>query len=428
MEFINRTEEMRKLRASDDPLLVLFGRRRVGKTALALEYARKEASGSKVHYSQAIEGAESLQLDQICDDFGDLLPKVSVTRWQDFLSLLSRVTEKCILIIDEFPYLVKTQPSLPSLLQRWLDHDRPKNMRLILLGSSQTMMHDLFLDSHAPLYERAGEILRLEPMKFKHFCQALKYAPDDENSYLKFSLVGGVPKYWDYVKRSKTILELADDLYLSVGARLENEPDRLLKDENIVGEQAKHILELVGRGVARPSEMAGRLGIKQSSLSTPLQLLRNASLLGRDIPFGESERSSKRSLYYIQDHCLSFWYGVYSPHRTRWQTYPKDKKLKLIRDHASLMFERDIRAIHRDAARYWDANAEFDSVRYKDGVDDTVLVSEIKFRSLSKREILTIKLQLDEALAASPISKKYKCIPDVIGIEDGLRRLTDSVP
>lgn len=423
MEFINRKEELKGLCSSDDALIVLFGRRRVGKTALALEYARRESNGSKICYSQAVEGAESLQIEQICEDFGDLLPKLSVPRWQDFFSLLSRVTERCILIIDEFPYLVKTQPSLPSLLQRWIDHHRPQTMRIILLGSSQTMMHDLFLDSHAPLYERAGEIIRLEPMRYKYFCQGLKLAADDEASYLKFSLVGGVPKYWDYAKRSKTVLELADDLYFSVGARLENEPDRLLKDENLVGEQAKHILELIGRGATRPSEMAGRLGIKQSSLSTPLQLLRNASLIQREVPFGESERSSKRTLYRVQDHCLSFWYGVYSPHRTRWENYPTSKKLKIIRDHASLMFERDVRAIYRDAARYWDANSEFDSVRYKTGDDNIVLVSEIKFRALSKRETATLKQTLKKALDASPLSKKYDCIPEVIGLHDGLRRL-----
>ena len=424
MKFLNRTKELQKLREDNANLSVLFGRRRVGKTALVMEFGRLCCKPSQLFYTQAIEGAESLQISQICEEVAPLLPHVPVNTWPDFLQLLSKNEQKkCVLIIDEFPYLVKTQPSLPSMLQRWLDHHCPQEMRLILLGSSQTMMHDIFLKGNAPLYERAGEILHIRPMEYKYFCEAKELDPLAGESYLLFSMVGGVPKYWEYIDKKRSSLDLADQLYFEVGSRLENEPERLLKDENIVGEQAKSILELVGRGVHRPSEIASRMGIKQTSLSNPLILLRDASLVLREIPFGENARNTKRSLYKIHDHCLSFWYSCYSPHRVKWLKYSTDTKRKIIHDHASLMFERDYRSLFRDASRYWDSSAELDSVRYADETDTNLIVSEIKFRELPSAERKQIASHTLEKFNQSQLAAKFRCQIEVIGLGDGLRAL-----
>jgi uncharacterized protein len=266
MTFINRYNELKKISNSSDPLIVLFGRRRVGKSELVKEYIKRyESKAVAIYYSQAIEGPENLQLSQICADTSPLLPDVPVTNWVDFFKLLSHVSIPSTLILDEFPYLVKTQASLPSLLQKFIDHKRPQNLRIFLLGSSQSMMHDLVLESHAPLYGRAGEILHIRPMSFAHFCESLKTQDPEENDFIRFSMVGGVPQYWQYARDHRDIVSLANELYFDVDARLENEPDRLLRDENIVGEQAKALLELVGRGVERPAEMASRMNVQNPS-------------------------------------------------------------------------------------------------------------------------------------------------------------------
>ena len=102
---------------------------------------------------------------------------------------------------------------------------------------------------------------------------------------------------------------------------------------------ALSLLEVIGRGAEKPSEMASRLGTVQTNLSRLLQQLLDASVLTREIPFGESARSTKKTRYRIQDPTLRFWFRVYSPHRTRWQRYSKTEKTKLLHDHASTVFE-----------------------------------------------------------------------------------------
>ena len=423
LRVLNRNSELGKLSTARSKLTVLFGRRRIGKTALVMEFARRQISADSVFYSQALEGAEPLQVSQLRDDFGELLPSVSTTNWVEFLALLSTVRRKCVVIIDDFPYLVRTTPALPSRLQKWVDHDCPAGMHLILLGSSQTMMHDIFLNSSAPLFERAGQIIHVKPMSYKYFCINLDLDPSALDSYLRYSMVGGVPKYWDYIDKKSSVLQLADSLYFEVGSRLENEPERLLKDENIVGDQAKSILELVGRGVNRPSEIAARMSVKQTSLSGPLQLLRDTSLIQREIPFGESTRSTKRSLYKIYDHCLAFWYACLSPHRSRWNLYPKETKRKIIVDHASKMFEQDYRALFPHAARYWESGLEIDAVRYSDAEGTKLTVSEVKFKSLLPEDRAQIAKATEDKFKRSKLAHRFTCNVEVIDLDDGLRAL-----
>jgi AAA+ ATPase superfamily predicted ATPase len=94
------------------------------------------------------------------------------------------------------------------------------------------MMHSLFLDSRSPLYERANVILHLPPLTYKNYCQALGLDLFENSNFENFSIVGGVPKYWEFLDIKATAIENATNLFFESSARLENEPDRLLKDEN----------------------------------------------------------------------------------------------------------------------------------------------------------------------------------------------------
>ena len=423
MLFVNIINELEKIRNDKSKLIVIFGRRRVGKSALIMESQMRLKDGPKQYYSQAIEGPESMQIEQLCQDIAPLIPDVQVASWVDFFRLLALVTEPSLLALDEFPYLVKSQPSLSSIMQKFIDHQCPPHLRIVLLGSSQTMMHSLFLSSHSPLYERAGEILHIRPMQYRHFCEAKGLDHPQKEDFIRYALVGGVPRYWDYIDQRKTISEIAESLYFENGARLESEPDRLLKDENMVGEQAKFILELVGRGVRRPSEMASRMAIKQTSLSKPLEALIHASLLNREVPFGESVRTTKRTLYTIVDPVLSFWYAVYSPHRTLWTKYSAEQKSKLINDHASQVFEAEFRRLFRDGHRYWENDLEFDCVRYADGSGKKIIISEVKFKVLTPSERDELEKQLSEKFLRSKLAQNYQATFEVIDFEQGIKQL-----
>lgn len=382
LNFVNRAEELRELdrAARTGGLLVIHGRRRMGKTRLLREWLQSR----KGFYSQAIEANPEIQLSQIAADLRELLgPSVEPRSWPELLELLKRTPGPWVACLDEFPYLAATEPSMPSRLQRWHDHDIPKGALLILSGSSTSMMHDLFLNASAPLYGRARKVLTLGPMDYAAFCQACRLPQASLSSFEKYACVGGVPRYWEFVEQGMSPLELADDLYFGFAPVMEDEPRRVLNDEGVHGATATSVLEAIGRGAERPSEIAARLGTAQTNLSRVFQQLLETSILSRELPFGESVRSSRRALYRIIDPALRFWFRVYSPHRSRWPAYPSQQQRLLLHEHASTVFEDHCRASIPGAARHWEANAEFDLIAPDPESRKGLLVAEVKFRKLS---------------------------------------------
>ena len=139
LEFVNRDAELRELDAAGrhGGLLVMFGRRRVGKTRLLRQWLQARDG----LYSQAIEAQRDLQIQQV---FADLRPQLETQlvprTWPELLEILALQKRRWTLCLDEFPYLTAVDASLPSQLQKWLDHSLPRNCLLILAGSSTRMM------------------------------------------------------------------------------------------------------------------------------------------------------------------------------------------------------------------------------------------------------------------------------------------------
>ena len=222
--FVGREAELQLLdrlwARSDATLLILYGRRRVGKTRLL----RRLVEARRGLYSQAIEAPRDLQIEQVFHDVRARLDTAFTPKtWAELLELLSLQKQRWTLCLDEFPYLTAVDPSLPSQLQRWLDHSIPKGCLLILAGSSTRMMHDLFLNPAAPLYGRAQKLLQVAPMDYAAFCAACGKSPAEMDSFEQFSLVGGVPKYWEFVDRGQNTAALADALYFDAAAYMEQE-------------------------------------------------------------------------------------------------------------------------------------------------------------------------------------------------------------
>ena len=199
LEFVNRDAELRELdlAARKGGLLVVFGRRRVGKTRMLRQWLAKKDG----LYTQAIEAQAEQQLQQL---FHDLRPQLETQivpkTWPELLEILALQKRRWTLCIDEFPYLAAVDPSLPSQLQKWVDHSLPKGCLLILAGSSTRMMNDLFLHRSAPLYGRAHKLLHVRPMDYAAFSEACDLDPAQMDSFEQWSCVGGIPKYWEFVE------------------------------------------------------------------------------------------------------------------------------------------------------------------------------------------------------------------------------------
>jgi len=413
LKFVDREAELRELDAAAKRggLLVIYGRRRVGKTRLLRQWLPTRDG----HYSQAIEAQRDLQIQQVFQDLRARLETQIVPRtWPDLLEILALQKRRWILCLDEFPYLTAVDASLPSQLQKWLDHSMPAGCLLILAGSSLRMMHGLFLHRAAPLYGRATKLLNLRPMDYPAFCRACGQDADDPGSFEKFACVGGVPKYWEFVEARQDAVALAESLYFDFAPYMEQEPQRILRDEGVTGLNAVAVLEAVGRGAERPSEIAGRLGTAQTNLSRLLQQLLDTSILIRELPFGESVRSTKKILYRIQDPTMRFWFRVYSPHRSLWGTYAAAKKRTLIHDHAATVFEDFCRARFPGAQPYWERDIELDLVAPDPEDPERLLVAEVKWRRLSVAQRKEVLRQLEGKWSHSTLRARHRDVRFVV--------------
>ncbi len=406
LDFADRGKELKEL---DDAkkrggLFVVYGRRRVGKTRLIRQWL--DAHGGL--YSQAIEAQRDLQIQQVFEDIrAGLETKVVPKTWPELLEILSLQRRVWVLCLDEFPYLTAVDPSLPSQVQKWLDHSFPRRCLLILSGSSTRMMNDLLLHRGAALYGRARKLLHLAPMDYPAFCEACGQVPGDLESFEKYACVGGIPRYWEFLESDQDAVELADALYFGFAPYMEQEPQRLLRDEGISGLNAVAVLEAIGRGAERPSEIASRLGTAQTNLSRLLQQLIDASILTRELPFGESVRSTRKSLYRIQDPTVRFWFRVYSPHQSRWRTYSRSQKKVLIHEHAATVFEDYCRSLFPGARRYWEGGLEIDLIAPDPEAPKQIVVAEVKWRRLSSAERKSISRQLAGKWERCSLRAKY---------------------
>jgi AAA+ ATPase superfamily predicted ATPase len=218
-------------------------------------------------------------------------------------------------VFDELPYLVGGSPELPSVLQRWIDHDAAQaRLRVAIAGSSQRMMQGLALASDAPLYGRARVLLDVQPLAPRFLADAL----DVSGIHLveQWTAWGGVPRYWELAasRRGRARDRIAALVLDPVGP-LFSEAERLLIEESPPALEVRPVLDAIGAGAHRVSEIAGRLGRPATSLGKPLDRLLGMGLIRRETPYGDPARGGKRSLYKIDDPFLRLWFRVVAPNR-----------------------------------------------------------------------------------------------------------------
>jgi hypothetical protein len=207
---------------------------------------------------------------------------------------------------------VQISPELPSLLQNFID--KKTRINIILCGSSQRMMQGLVLDSTAPLYGRADEIIKLNPLKPGWIPQALGFS--DIRSLEAYAAWGGIPRYWELAKKYRNLNKSLKELVFDRNGVLHNEPSRLLADDMKSIVQANSLLSLIANGCHKLSEIAARIQTPSTSLTRPLSNLIELGYIKRELPFGENIKSTKRTLYKLNDNFLTFWYRYIQPNKS----------------------------------------------------------------------------------------------------------------
>ena len=316
MKFVDRIDEATRLKDAlareKSSLVVMYGRRRLGKSTLI----KRVLSENDVYFlADRSEGQHqrALLAKVIAQVFPDF-EKLSYPDWESmFRAVNYRTDKRFTLCLDEFPYLVEQSPELPSVLQKLVDEKQLK-YNLVLCGSSQNMMYGLFLDSTAPLYGRADEIMRLTPIRLPYIQEALNL--NAMNAIEEYAVWGGVPRYWELRENRISLDDAMWHNILSVNGALYEEPIKLLQDDVKDIVKTSTIMSYIGTGANRLSEIAARCNEPATNLSRPLKKLVDLGFLEKDVPFGIDEKNAKKSLYKIADPFMAFYYQFVVPNRS----------------------------------------------------------------------------------------------------------------
>ena len=397
MTFYDREEELDTLTgAVESPgsdFVVVYGRRRVGKTELL-----KEFCADRPHmYFLAAQEAEHRQrekfLEQVADYFDQRVPRID--SWDEAFEYLGEnlQREDLVVVIDEFPYLVEENDSLPSYIQAFVDQalDGTDSM-LVLCGSSVSTMESEILGHESPLYGRRTAQLDVTPFSFQQAREVISY--DITDAVRSYAVTGGTPMYLTLFDYDQSLAANIRSHVLSPSAVLYNEPEFLLRTELRNPARYMSILEAVALGHTTPNEISGATGIDPGPLSKYLQTLRRLRLIERDVPVTASGKKSKRSRYRVADEFLRFWFRYVEPHRSSIEEAPEivyDGTIEPdLPTHVATTFEdvcqeavwegirRDAFEPYSEVGRWWYGEAEIDIVGLAPD-DDRVLLAECKW-------------------------------------------------
>lgn len=392
MRLIGRKKELAWLRSRYESdraeFLVMYGRRRVGKSALV----RASVEGRKdAVYYQARETSPKLQLEDFVETASRLGPDLQDVRpgWEPLLKRLA--AENLVIIIDEFPYLIASDPSIPSTFQRTWDLSlQNTTSTLVLVGSSLGIMEDKVLAGGSPLFGRRTGSLDLAPF---NIWETAPFYPgwSAESRILSWSVFGGMPHALQHIKGDQDLGTNIQELVLEPGGPLHEEGVFLLHQEFTQPATYLALIEAVVAGKGVPHEIADKAGIDAASIGTYLRKLVRTRILEREIPVTEDPSRSKKGRYRLADPFLDFWFRFVHGRRTQLALSGPGAARRIVegdlQKHASSHFERVcVEALPRliprpytRIGRWWHNETEIDVVGLTDS--PTLVVGEAKFSS-----------------------------------------------
>lgn len=322
MTFIDRQSELRFLEDKwQDPrpqLIVLWGKRRVGKTELVKQFIADKPS--LYFLSESTSDKEQLsRFSQLLGEFlGEaLLLTRGFSTWEEAFAYLKSRNERFILVFDEFPYLIQANSAIPSIFQKgWDEYLANSNIYLILLGSSIAMMETEVLGYRSPLYGRRSGQWLVDPMPFRAASQFRADKPFADR-LAHFAVAGGVPAYWLRFSPAKEFAENLRDHVFRKGEMLYDEVEFLLRAEVREPRYYFALLQAIAQGKRKLSEIVNASGLQQSHANKYLSVLAELRIVEREVPVTEATPlKSKKGLYRISDEFCRFWFRFVLPRRS----------------------------------------------------------------------------------------------------------------
>ena len=300
MKFIGRQSELRTLEQEyrrDGGFVVIYGRRRVGKTRLIKEFIKDKPAV----YFLATEEVEAQSMKRMAGVIARatgnaLLGNVTFSDWADLFRAVAayQPDQKKVIVLDEFPYMVKTNPAFPSILQNiWDEFLQDSNIMLILSGSLIGMMKKHALSYDSPLYGRRTAQIRLMPLPFTavYASQSLPF-------------------------EQEPLIDQVRSIVLSKNGFLYEEPNFLLRDEVQTPINYFSIIRVIADGNHKLSKICGVLEQESPSISPYLATLSELGFVVKDTPITEKNpKHSRKGLYFVSDNFTRFWFRYVYPYK-----------------------------------------------------------------------------------------------------------------
>ena len=310
--FIGREKELNALEklyiSNKFEFVVIYGRRRVGKTALI----NKFLDDKKAIYFMGVESNTKQNLENfsksIIEYDSGIETETSFLSFQAALEYVFKLSQKerLILTIDEFPYVARSSKSLSSTLQLLIDKYKDSSkLMLILCGSSISYMEDHVLAYKAPLYGRRTAQMKIMPFDFEETCHYIKKFSNEEKALI-YGIVGGTPQYLIQMDDTLSVEDNIKNTFLNPISFLYEEPINLLKQE--VREPAIYtaIITAIAKGASRMSEISNQINENTNVCSAYIKTLMNLGIIQKETPYGE--KASHKAIYSIEDNMFRFWY------------------------------------------------------------------------------------------------------------------------
>ena len=400
--FVNRVSELELLEkryaSGKAEFFVLYGRRRVGKTELLARFCEGKRSiffvsdlGSEISLRTALSAAVNTTL------FGPNQMNAVYSTWEDLLHALAQAaqTERLVVVLDEFPYLVAAHPPLATILQRvWDQTLKNSQIMLILCGSYIGMVEETVLGYQAPLYGRRTAQYLLEPLQFKD-ARLFYPAFPLEDQVRAYAVYGGTPAYLHTIQSQQALKDNILDGILTRGSFLYDEVRFVLQQELREPRNYFAILQAIAAGKTRLNEIKLATGIEGATAY--LDTLQQLHLVERIVPVTETQpQKCRRGIYRLKDHYLRFWFRYVHPNRSQLerdgaQIILENQVIPEIDHFSSLTFEEvcqqffwqagisgKLPFVPTNIGNWWNANEEVDLVVL--GENDAILV-ECKWTS-----------------------------------------------
>jgi AAA+ ATPase superfamily predicted ATPase len=308
------SEFERLYRAGTFQMVIVYGRRRVGKSALISRFVQGtgEAEEKRAVFFTAIESDSRRNLEvfsRALMKLRGIRGEISFSRWEEAFDEAAALAagEPLVLVIDEYPYLAQAERSISSLLQHYCDTVfRGLPLMIILCGSSMSFMENQVLGYQSPLYGRRTAQMKIEAFDYRDSA-AFVPAYSLEEKALVYGLTGGIPKYLELFDDSLSLKENVIKNFFSPTGYLYEEPSNLLKQE--LREPVKYnlIIEAVAKGATRLNLIATKTGLETSAVANYIASLMSLGIMRKESAVTE-EKNKRKTLYRLADTMFVFWY------------------------------------------------------------------------------------------------------------------------